>query len=168
MVCGEFGQVVDDARADGYRNGIRPGEDAVELLDETPFGIERRVGENMGFILSDSGRGEGPVHLLSGDAPRIGVGHDDGPASGEEFRKKLRHAREGSDSEHHGTGVGRALQCTFNLIHRSWFWLPFYIGRPSGSPVLRKFGPFGVRGGVSEVCSGSAPPSGPEGPHWFG
>ena len=81
----------------------------------------------MGFILSDSGRGEGPVHLLSGDAPRIGVGHDDGPASGEESRKKLRHAREGSDAEHHGPGVGRALQSAFNLIHRSWFLVTYTI-----------------------------------------
>ena len=123
MVGREFGQVVDDPRADGDGDGIRPGQEGVELLDEAPFGVKRRVGEQAGGILGDAGLFEKAVHLLAGHTPRIGVGNDYGPVPGEELRKEFRHAGKCPDAEYHGPGIGCPRQSAFNFIHDELFWV---------------------------------------------
>ena len=119
VVGRELGQVVDDTRPDGYRDGVGPGEYSVELLDETPFGIERRVVEDMGLVLLDAGLVEALVDLFSGYAPCVAVSHDNGPFPGEELREEFRHTGKRPDSEYHGPRIGRAHQGVFNLIHAS-------------------------------------------------
>ena len=119
VVGREFGQVVDDTRSDGYRNGVGVGQDVVELFDEAPFGVERRVVEDMGLILLDSGFVQVSVDLFSGHTPCVEIRYDDGPFSGEELCEEFRHAGKCPDSEYHGPGIGRAHQSVYNLIHAS-------------------------------------------------